>query len=61
MKLDVPVIERVPPFNVPIVPVFAFNVVEVAVPKKPMPEAVKFVVDAPPFAEKRPLVMVEEA
>ncbi len=34
---------------------------EVAVPKNPVPLAVKLVVEAPPFMEKRPLVIVEEA
>ena len=41
--------------------VVAKRLVVVAVPKYPVPLAVKFVVDAPPFIERRPAVMVEEA
>lgn len=40
--------------------VVAKRLVVVAVPKYPVPLAVKFVVDAPPFIEKSPLVIVEE-
>ena len=46
---------------VPKVPVLAFAFVEVAVAKYPIPEAVMLVVEAPPLAEKRPLVIVDDA
>src|SRR3989338_7009660 len=57
----VPRVERPFTLSAPKFAVLALEVVEVAVPKYPIPLAVKFVVDAPPFIEKSPLVMVEEA
>src|SRR3989344_8951084 len=61
VTLRVDTSESVPALSVPKLPVFPFTVVDVAVPKDPIPLAVKLVVLAPPFIEKRLEVMVEDA
>ena len=57
----VPRVDRPFTLSAPKFAVLAFDVVEVAVLKYPVPLAVMLVVDAPPDIVKSPLVMVEEA